>query len=89
MPTTPRRGGPTARTELAAVEADEQAQERRPAGLIPTTSPVTAPTYVRATDPQGRDVTFTPGEALPAWVAPDLEQGRLDPQGVLVIAPAL
>lgn len=71
------------RSEAAAVEKDAAAQER--AVVAPPRQPVIAPGFVRAVHPDhGQVVVYTPGEALPEWVAdllaahPDRIDGVVD-----------
>ncbi|MGQ0465500.1 MAG: hypothetical protein ACT4QG_09285 [Sporichthyaceae bacterium] len=73
-----------ARVEAEAVEADRRAQEVGP-GLTTNPSARVARTYVRATSPDGVDVVFVPGEALPAWVLAAMTGARVDADGVVTV----
>src|SRR3954452_7847686 len=72
------------RAEERALAADERAQELGPNDPRP---PFTqAPGYVRGTNPDTElEVTFTPGESLPAWAVRLLPHATVDALGVLTL----
>jgi hypothetical protein len=74
----------TADLEDAKANArDEAAQERGPA-MVPA-RPRVAPHYLRGVSPEGVEVVFVPGEALPEWASAKLHGARVGEDGVVTL----